>query len=506
MTTDYENGTRTLDEAAQASAENRSVIERPRVASNSPPGGQYLDTQFLWFLSGYADDIPVWNKVNKARDAKLRQFILEEPIFASALGIICSRNAGFSWTLDGPIRTVTRLQDIFDLADMGEGWHDLIIKTSIDLYTQENGAFWEIVRQQDSEDSPIVGVNYLDSQRCWHTGVRAAPVVYQDMRGGFHILKRHNVITLSEMPSPIEAAYGQQYCVLSRLLRSLKMMRNIETYKEEKTGGRNTKAIHLVKGVTSQQVQDAIAEAKAFADNSGLTRFMTPVVVGTLDPTADVGHDTIDLAGMPDGYNEAETFKQYIALIAMAFASDYQDFAPLPGGGLGTGAQSEMLHLKSRGKGPGLFMKIIAHAINMRLLPSNTKWVWTEQDLEAEKSKAEVQAIRAQTRAIRIASGEISPFIARQIAQDEGDLTQEYLDLMGEEDYTTDVTITDDTQASAQTDNSTSGKQPPPEAKPGQIQTPANSNPQQPKRIPSRRANPPLMGNKELSEVILKNK
>jgi hypothetical protein len=434
----------TNENGRRRQAESRSVIERPDPPSSRSPVPSNAASQLYWFVNNYADDVTPWGVNVKARDKQLRNFIMQENIFASALGIICNRNAGFSWKLDGPLRTTGLLQTVFDTANMGEGWHSLIIKTSVDFYTQDNGAFWEIVRLENNSQGTIIGINHLDSAQCYHTGNPEFPVIYMDKMGKAHLLPWFSVVVLSELPTPIETLYGQQYSALSRLLRSAQTHKNMAIFDNEKTAGRNTKAIHLVKGVTTQQITDAMSQVRSEADASGLMRFMNPVVVGTMDPTADVGHDTINLVAKPDDFDAETAFKHYINLISMAFASDYQEFAPLPGGGLGTGNQSEILHLKNRGKGPGIFMKCISHAVNFRVLPKNIHFFFDEQDLEAEKSDAEVRAIRAQTRATRIQSGEITPQIARQIANDEGDLFEEYLTALDEEDLVQDTLLADD--------------------------------------------------------------
>lgn len=447
----------TLDEVVSATkdtdltrAVSNSVVEvPPKPSSNSPVTyNSAMDT--IWFIGQTADSITPWGAGWKRRDAELRRFITQENIFASALGIICSRNSGFSWTLDGPDRVVTAVQHILETANMGKGWHDLIVKTTIDLCTQDNGAFWEIVRDGDGPTAPLVGINSLDSQRCQHTGNPYFPVIYTDMYSVPHLLAAHQVIELAEMPIPQETLYGLQYCTLTRLLRKLQSTVNMDTYDYEKSGGMNVGEIHLVQGITSQQIKDAVLDAKARAIGAGNARYMDAVVAGTLDPKANVGHDTIQLKSKPADYDPEVWFKHYINLIAMAFESDYQEFAPLPGGGLGTGAQSEMLHLKSRGKGPGTFMKLITYALNFRVLPKNIKFLFDEQDLEAEMADAEVRAVRAQTRAVRLASMEIVPEIARQMANDEGDLAVEYLDLMDEMDLTPDVMVESSTTAESQ--------------------------------------------------------
>lgn len=431
----------------------RSVIQPPPTTSRvAPLPASGFDSQLFWLINQYADEITPWGARHKLRDQQLRAFIIQENIFASALGIICSRNAGFSWKTEGPQRTARVYQEVLENADNGKGWHSLIDKTTVDLSSQDNGAFWELVRMEDSPVSPVIGVNHLDAARCWHTGIQDTPVVYQDVYGHWHQMRDHNVIEFSEMPAAIEqwGFYGLQYSVLTRMLRSMQTTKNISVYDYEKTGGRNTKLIHLVKGITTQQLTDAINNTKNLADNMGYTRYVNPVLVGTLDPKADVGHDTINLVDLPDNYDEDKAFGKYINLIAMAFATDYQEFAPLPGQRLGTGAQSEILHLKARGKGPGTFMHMITRAINFKIMPRNTRFLFNEQDMEAEKTDAEVRALRAQTRAVRIASGEITPEVARQIAQDDGDLKYEYVQLMGEQDVTPDVTVQSESPSDVQ--------------------------------------------------------
>lgn len=459
-----------------AVADARSVIEPPPKAYPLPASGP---DQLFWFVQNYANEITPWGAMHKLRDRQLRAFIPQENIFASALGIICSRNSGFSWKLDGPPRTVSYFQDLLENANNGRGWHDLIVKTTIDLSTQDNGAFWELPRQNNNRaDSMVVGINHLDSARCWNTGMWETPVVYQDWKGQFHLLNWWNVIHFTDMPSTIEQLgyYDLQYSSLTRLLQKMQTIRNIDIYDYEKTGGRNSKAIHLVKGITTQQLQDAINKTKAASDSRGMMRYADPVLVGTISPEADVGHDTINMVDVPDGYSPDVAFGQYINLISMAFMTDYQEFAPLPGQRLGTGAQSEVLHLKARGKGPGTFMSMITRALNFKVIPKNARFLFDEQDLEAEKTMAEVKSLRAQRRSVMIQSGEITPEVSRQIANDEGDLELEFIKLMGEQDITPGITVGNEDPADVANRTVVPG-QPGPSAAPGKSPGAGETNP-----------------------------
>jgi hypothetical protein len=123
--------------------------------------------------------------------------------------------------------------------------------------------------------------------------------------------------------------------------------------------------------------------------------------------------------------------------------TDYQEFAPLPGGNLGTSAQSYILHMKSKGKGPALFQKVMSHFLNFRVLPDNVEFRFDEPDPDAEKEQVEIAKLRAEERAVRIQSQEITPAVARQMAKDSGDLAPEVFDAMGGLDMTPNVTVED---------------------------------------------------------------
>jgi SPP1 gp7 family putative phage head morphogenesis protein len=407
----------------------QSVQEFPKQVGATPGTTSFQDT-LIWFTGHAADEFEAWGRRHgKRRDKQLRDFIATESMFASALGIVIIRNSAFNWEVSGDPQTADIAHQILIEANMGLGWEDFIAKVSADLYTQDSGAFIEVVRDGSDPESPLVGINHLDAARCWHTGDPTKPVIYQDVKSKYHLLDWWNVVTLSEMPTAIEGLYGMQFCAETRLMMAAQIMKNIAIYKAEKSGGRNTRAIQLIQGLTTEQVNDAIADLRNRADAQGFMRYMQPVIIGSHDPQAKLDVKTLELVSLPDGFDEDTAFRHYIAMIAMAFGADYQEFAPLPGGNLGTSMQSQVLHDKTRGKGPGLFMKLIQNAMNQRILPRNVKFEYAEQDLEAERTEAEVSKIRAETRKIQIESTEINQAESRQMAVDSGDLPQELFDV-----------------------------------------------------------------------------
>lgn len=406
----------------------------PKVIDRSiqelPPGQGpfYNDATTLMFMASATDEFVGWGTNVKARDAQLRAFIPSEFRFNSALGIVASRNASFSWKIEGPETKAKRFQEILQYANFGAGWANFVSQISIELDTQDNGAFIEIIRERNRPDAELVGIAHLDSARCYMTGIPEEPVMYEDRNGKYHTLKWWQVIHLVSMPGTFEMKPGLGYSTLTRLMLACRTIRDISIYVQEKVGGRNARAVTIVKGVTAKAVQEGWENAKSRFDASGLFRYSMPLLVSAVDPKADIGFETLEIASLPDGFDLDLSEKQYIAQLAMAFQTDYQEFAPLPGGGLGTSNQSEILHAKSRGKGPGLFMKLISEALNFWVLPDDLEFKWDEQDPDADAKEAENAKSRADERSIRIASGELTPEVARMRALEAGDLTQEQYD------------------------------------------------------------------------------
>lgn len=418
----------------QDEALKRSIVSTPDThGSASPPSLSPAD--YVIWVGSVGDAIMPWGKLPKTRDAQLRAFFPTENYLLSAIGTIAGRNAAFSWKLEGPEKLVKMAQDMLLNANRGLGWENWVTKISIDLATQDSGAFVEIIRATDNPTAPVVNFAHLDAGRCYPTGDPNTPVIYKDRLDRFHALKWYQVWPLLETPSPVESyqgpLYGLQFSATSKVLKAAQILKSISTYQDEKLSGRNESAIHLIRGIDVKKIEDALRQTRAIADSQGLTRYIRPAMVGSHNPDAEVGHDTIELASLPPNFDLEVTMKWYISAMALALNIDYQDLAPLPNGNLGSGKQSEILHMKSRGKGPALWQKLIEHFINNSgVLPDGVTFRFDEQDMQAEQEMANMQLIRAQARAARVVSTEIDGEAARQIALDVGDLTQEQYDAL----------------------------------------------------------------------------
>lgn len=394
-------------------------------------------------LAYVADDIPAWGTYMQARDARLREFTRSESMLQSALYGTAARYASFKFVLEGPERQVNMVHRMLHQSEHGKGWQALMLPTVKDYLGQDNGSWIETVRSEDSEIAPVIQLNHLDTGRCTRTGNWETPVMYNDsLTGTNHLMKWYQVQELTEYPSPDERMRGYQECAVTRLLSGAQKMRNIEIYENEKVSGRNPKSIHLVGGVQRQAVQDALAIANLEADNKQSLRYMAPVIINALEPMARVTHEQIDMAALPDGWNKEEAHREYIVLLALAIGVDPQDIAPLPGHGLGSSSQSQTLSAKGRGKGPSLYMTNVTHMMNFHgVMPQTVTFKYQEQDLEEDLERTMLKWRRAQILRLLLGANEkqeaiIDSTIARQMLRDWGDLKEEYLKIMGEQDIT----------------------------------------------------------------------
>lgn len=407
-----------------------SVRVTPKGAFNQP-----LANGFTVNLATVADNFTAWGGSlpgqTRTRDWELRRFWPTEPILASAIYNMVTRNTTFAWTLTGPEAIVEPTQQILHMSDIGRGWRSFISKMSTDLFTQDNGAFGEIIREEDRPDSPVVNVAHLDASRCVRTGDPFTPVLYGDIKGRVHEMKWYQVFTWEELPSPIETMHGVQLCAVSRVLRAAQILRSIGIYQKEKISGSNPGMIYLTNGMGQAEIEDAIVQHNANQSNRGMLEYIVPLIVAGVDPSVAPSVESIDLKSLPDGFDIDQVMRWYINQLALGFGADYQDFAPLSQGNLGTSTQSEVLHEKSRGKGAGAFMQMVEYTFNFQgVIPQMVSFAYDEQDDSADKAAADLFDKESDAIKKNIESGALTPRAGTQLLLDKGFISEEVFELV----------------------------------------------------------------------------
>lgn len=410
--------------ALLTAARNKTVVGQP---PNLFSGGR---SNYLYMsVATKADDAPAWG--THSRDLWLRTFWKTENMLASGVYSMSSRYAAYEWDLVGLPKACARVRDVLHNSEHGKGWTKLILPVIQDMLTQDNGAWIEIVREEDAANSPCIQLNHLDTTRCTRTGDWDTPIIYSDILGHEHKMKWYQVIELTEFPSAEENARGMQLCAVSRLLRAAQIMRDIAIYQHEKVSGQFNRQLNIVSGVSKTMIDDALESQRIEASSQGLNRYILPVIMTALDPRANLTKTTIDLASLPEGFDPEVAMRLYTIQLALAFGSDPQDIAPLPGHNLGSSAQSQMLHQKGRGKGAALFMSIMEQELNYQgIMPRSVTFKYKDQDDQQDKDKEAIRAIRATRLGTLVKAGILTAEVAARILVDNGDLEEKYLPLL----------------------------------------------------------------------------
>lgn len=387
-----------------------SVQKQPAV-DNSPFGGL-----LMFAIASAADSIEPWGKNVVVRDRQLREFWPTESYLAGAVSTVSFRNAGFDWEIKGGSDRVNQaVTDMLQRAIGRDkvGWSEFVKNFSQDLYTQDNGAFIELIRDPGVDANsrfkgpmaPVIGIAHLDSGKCTRTGNVETPVIYTDRDGQLHRMQWYQVIPFAEFTSAIELMNGVGYCAVTRALRLAQIMRSIAIFKDEEVSGRNIKKINIVGGVGRTQIEDALKRTTEKANNQGNIRYIEHSILASLDPEKAVSLVTVDLASLPEGFDYDQEMQWYISGLALDFGVDYQEFAPLPGGNIGSSSQSVTLDRKSSGKGPRNWMDSISESFqNYGVLPRNTKMEFNDKNEQEENERQGVRTKASEEAAILVNS------------------------------------------------------------------------------------------------------
>lgn len=398
-------------------AVQESVVIQPKVQEAPNWSGGF----YTLSLASSADAIVQWGKNPKRRDQQLRDFWPTESFLAGAITSVSMRNASYDWEIQHSSQAVINsVVDMFSSAIAGDrfGWDPFIKKFCQDLYCQDNGGFIELIRDpgQDANSkfkgpmAPVIGIGNLDAGQCQRTGNIETPVLYTDREGKVHKLRWYEVIPFSEFPSSIEKMNGVGYCAVTRALRLAQIIRSVLLFKDEEVSGTNTKKINIIGGVGRTQIDDAVKRTIETAMNKGNARYVEHTILSSLDPSKPVSAITVDLAGLPEDFNYDQEMQWYIAGLALDFGVDYQEFAPLPGGNIGSGSQSTMLHLKASGKGPRNWMNSLTSAFKYYgVIPRGAEIIFNDKNEQEELEKQEIRTKALEESAIAVNAKIMTP-------------------------------------------------------------------------------------------------
>lgn len=306
---------------------------------------------------------------------------------------------------------ITHLLDV--TSDFGRTWHYTYNKFVLDLLTQDNGAFMEIIGD-GSPDGPIQGrpmaVRHLDASRCIRTGHPMYPVFYMDSDGKRYKLHWTRVIASSQMPSPREEMNGVGFCAISRCINIAQTLADMVGYKLERLGSRPHNQILLGKGITGRQIMEALAQVENEASSRGLKNYAKTVAIGSESP--EIGLERIDLTHM-EPFDESTSTNLGMFVIAAAFGMDAEELWPTSGGRGGSKGDAGLKRMRSRGRLPAQITKDVTTQFGYKFLPPYLVLVADFQDDEEDMQRANIKDIRGRNRERDLTTGTIDTRAAR---------------------------------------------------------------------------------------------
>lgn len=191
------------------------------------------------------------------------------------------------------------------------------------------------------------------------------------------------------MPSGRERYLGIGLCAVSRALKAAKLLMGLHDYDSEKLSNLPPEGVASVTGLTMAEFNDALAMwMSARKKDNSLTFPQVLWLIGS-QPNADVKVNFVGFSQVPESFDRKVVVNQYVNTLALCFGVDAREFWPVSSGALGTAAETEVQHMKARGKGPGEYITTTERAINGEL-PDGVEFKYDTQDIEEDMEAAMV--------------------------------------------------------------------------------------------------------------------
>jgi hypothetical protein len=352
---------------------------------------------FQWggLLAGVkgADGLPAWGSV--ARDQALRSARFVSGLWGSVLMKCATKIATRGYTLEDDTDSKQRLKRAQDILESyGPGYVHGMTRGIQDYLSTNFGQVIAIERAKNAPGARITGLIHLDSLRCTPTWDPEYPILYWSPRGEVYLLPAWGVLRITDMPASDPLAYDYGQCASDRAWEAIIQDCAITTYFREKITGSRNLSIFIIRGLTFQQLNDALTTSEAGREARNFVLYKGSTLIPLLSDT-EIQLTEIPLASVPDGFDVDQARQDIRLRFANAAGVPVQDIQPLSGQGLGTGTQSVIQDEAYEGMGLAAYPKRLAEAINASVLPESTTFRVYTNDLRDRKAEAEVRNLQA---------------------------------------------------------------------------------------------------------------
>lgn len=352
---------------------------------------------------------------NPDRDIFMSKLWKQEPILAGAVYSMTAKATAQSWNITGRKAQAMDAAKLLSRAAYGvngSAWDGFISASAEDFYTVSRGVFWETIkelnqqtldkylrmglhpeeiRQTTAAYGKLIDIGHIDALNCTLTGNSIYPVEYLSQLTGQRLkFMQGEYLHFASMPSPREEKLGAGYCAVDRAYRAAKLLLGLHDYDDDKLSNLPPEGVVSVTGLTMDEFMDALKmwNARRKQDNS-LTFPQVLWLIGT-QPNAKVNVEMTPFSTLPESFDRHTVITQYINTLSLVFGVDAREFWTIPGSTLGgTGTESEIQHVKARGKGAGELMAIIERRINGEL-PQGVEFEFDTRDMQEDANEAAI--------------------------------------------------------------------------------------------------------------------
>jgi hypothetical protein len=371
--------------------QNGSNSRQPRFNEVSP---NKFFTSLFRFINTDIHNEPAYG--TQHRDQWLRDVWKLEPYLAGVINSVVSIDKNRGWTITGGRNQVRRfsklLHERFYYAPDLSGWRLSFGGSALSYYTADIGNITEIGR--DGRGGPMLNLYFTDPSRCTLTGDFDFPLKYNPTQGSEQLWNREDYFRVVSMPDTDESKYGLGFCALSRCIELAKIMIGIYQYDNEMLLNRAPRGLLLLKGITQDQWEEAMAARDTKLDGDEKRYYGAVNVIAQNDPGVELEAQLTALSNLPAEFNQQVFTDLLMFGYALVFGYDPREFWPVTGGQLGTATETETQHRKAGGKGGLDFTLGFAEKIQEEW-PDTIQFEFDERDLDGELADAEVEQAQA---------------------------------------------------------------------------------------------------------------
>lgn len=342
-------------------------------------------------------------------------------------------------------------QEVFRQGAFGMGWGTLISQGVLNYLRYDTGWFMEAIFAGESYDAPrgpLVGLANLDTLRCYPTGDPRYPAIYYDRYGGLHVMHHSRVIRAVDMLDTDDLRPGYGDCALSRSISVAMQEIWIQRYITARLDDNPAPGVSIVGGITKQEWDKTDQAYLSRVSNDQMPVWGKRKFLFASDMDHMPKMENYDFQTAPEKFDYRTYTDINVDRLALALGVDRQELMQLQGGGaIGSGAQSQILAQKARGKTIGFLIQEIERRFN-DLLPDEFTFEFKYRD--AQEALEDVQ--KAQMWAAAVATmTQLSPDEQRTLLASEIPAVQDAISSTprGNDVFNTPMVAEDNTPGSA---------------------------------------------------------